>query len=137
MSRTYKFLILALALLMVTLTACSSQAANAASGTKNITASDAGKTIDLNKGDTLVVSLEGNATTGYSWVVADPAPSILQQAGDFEVTPVSDAMGAPGTIVLKFSAVQSGQATLTLEYRRPWEKGVAPDKTYEVTVVVK
>ncbi len=137
MSRTNKFLILAMAMLMITLTACSSLAANAAPDTTNISASDAGKTIELHKGDTLVVSLEGNATTGYSWAVADPAPAILKQLGDFEVTPVSDAIGAPGTMVLKFSAVQAGQATLTLEYRRPWEKGVAPDKTYAVTVVVK
>ncbi len=136
MSRIRKFFILALALLMVTLTACSSQAANAADPVA-ISASDAGKTIELKKGATLVVSLEGNPTTGYNWQVADPAPAILKQVGDVEVTPVSDAMGAPGTIVLKFSAVQAGQSTLKLAYHRSWEKGVAPEKTFEVTVVVK
>ena len=137
MSRTHKFLILALALLMLTLAACSSLAANAASGPKNITAADAGKTIELKKGAILTVSLEGNATTGFNWVVADPAPAILKQEGDAQVTPVSDAIGAGGTIVLKFSALQSGQATLKLAYQRPWEKGVAPEKTFEVTVIVK
>ncbi len=132
MSRTSKFLILALALMMLFLAGCS-QAADPV----NITASDAGKTIQLKKGSTLVVSLEGNFTTGYTWEMADPAPAILKQVGDPEVTPTSDAIGAPGTIVLKFSAVQTGQAALKLVYHRPWEKDVQPDKTFEVTVVVK
>ncbi len=132
MSRTSKFLILALAMFMLTLAACSQ-----ATDPKTISASDAGKTIELRKGGILLVSLEGNVTTGYNWAVADPAPAILQQVGDPQVTPTSDAIGAGGTIVLKFTAVQTGQATLKLAYARSWEKGVPPDKTFEVTVVVK
>ncbi len=133
MSRTTRFLLLALGLSLLTLTAC----AQASADPKTITASDAGKTIELQKGSTLLVALEGNATTGFNWAVADPAPAILQQVGDVQVTPTSDAIGAPGTMVLKFSAVQTGQATLKLAYARSWEKGVAPEKTFEVMVVVK
>ncbi len=132
MSRTSKFFILALAMLMFTLSACG-QAADP----RTITASDAGKTIELQKGSILVVSLEGNFTTGYNWELAEPFPAILQQAGEPAVTPTSDAMGAPGTIVLKFTAVQPGQANLKLVYHRPWEKDVPPAETFEVTVVVK
>ncbi len=132
MSRTRKFLILALALLVLLLAGCSPAADPVAIGE-----SDAGKTIELKKGGTLVVSLEGNITTGYNWGMAEPAPAILKQLGEPEVTPTSDAIGAGGTIVLKFSAVQTGQATLTLVYHRSWEKDVPAAKTFEVTVVVK
>ncbi len=132
MSRTTKFLILALVAL--TLAACAPQAA---ADPKTITASDAGKTIEVQKGGTLLVALEGNATTGFNWWVADPAPAILKQEGDQQVTPVSNAVGAPGTIVLKFTALEAGQAPLKLAYQRSWEKGVAPEKTFEVTIVVK
>ena len=132
MYRTRKFYILALALLMLVPAACS-QAADPV----NISESDAGKTIELKKGDTLVVSLEGNITTGFNWEMAAPGPANLKQIGEPEVTPTSGLVGASGTIVLKFSAVQTGQATLKLIYHRAWEKEVPPEKTYEVTVVVK
>jgi predicted secreted protein len=137
MSRMNKFMISVLALIMITLTACSSLSANAAADPVAISASDAGKTIELKKGDTLVISLEGNVTTGFNWWVAEPAPAILEEVGDPEVKPASGAIGAGGTIVLKFSAVQAGQATLKLEYKRIWEKDVPAAETFEVNVVVK
>ncbi len=134
MFSTHKFLVFALALLMFIPAACS----QASDPVVNISESDAGKTIELKKGNTLVVSLEGNVTTGFNWEMdSSSAPAFLQQIGSTEVTPASDAVGAPGTIVLKFSAVQTGQAPLKLIYHRAWEKGVAPAKTYEVSVVVK
>jgi len=40
-------------------------------------------------------------------------------------------------ITLKFKAVSQGQVLLHLDYKQPWENEVAPEKTYEVTVVVK
>ena len=134
MFSTRKFLVFALALLMFIPAACS----QASDPEINISESDAGKTIELKKGNTLVVSLGGNVTTGFNWEMdLSTAPAFLQQIGNPEVTPASGAMGAPGTIVLKFSAVQAGQAPLKLIYHRAWEKGVPPAKTYEVTVVVK
>ncbi len=133
MYRTRKLFIFVLALLMFIPAACS----QAVDPVVNIGESDAGKSIELKKGNTLVVTLPGNVTTGYNWEMEAQEPAILKQAGEPEVTPDSDAIGAPGKIVLKFTAAQAGQATLKLVYHRPWEKGVAPIKTYEVTVVVK
>jgi len=134
MLRTRKFLVFVLALLMLIPAACS----QAADPVVNISESDAGKTIELKKGDTLVVTLQGNITTGYNWEMeAATAPAFLQQVGEPEVTPESGLVGAGGKIALKFSAVQTGQATMKLVYHRAWEKGVAPAKTYEVKLVVK
>lgn len=115
------------------MTACKS------SSVKSITISeqDAGKTIELKTGDTLIVSLEGNMTTGFSWIPAAQKPALLEQVGDVTVTPASDAVGAPGKIILTFKATEKGQATLHLDYKRSWEENVAPEKTFEVTVVVK
>jgi len=104
----------------------------------NISESDTGKTIRLKKGETLVVTLQGNVTTGYRWEIeSQQPPPHLQQIGHPEVTPASELAGAPGTIVLKFTAIKAGQAPLKLIYHRAWEKGVPPAKTYEVTVVVE
>ena len=113
--------------------ACNTNTTN----TVNIGEQDAGKTIELKIGDTLVISLEGNITTGYSWIPAPQEPGLLEQVGDIEVTPVSDAVGAPGMIVLKFKAIEKRQTVLHLDYKRSWEEGVPLEKTFEVTVVVK
>jgi inhibitor of cysteine peptidase len=121
------------------LIAASFEAAGYQSGGTPMTISeeDSGKTIELNKGDTLVVTLEGNITTGYNWEMLAQDPAILQQVGEPEATPESDKLGAPSMIALKFEAVKTGQATLKMVYRRSFEKDVQPLMTFEVTVVVK
>ncbi len=94
----------------------------------------------LSKGQVLVVSLESNPSTGYSWQVAQVDQAVLKQLGDpkFE-TPASSSgvVGAPGTEVFRFEAAGQGQTTLKLEYRRPWETGVAPIKTFTLQVTAK
>ena len=45
--------------------------------------------------------------------------------------------GAPGHQSFKFNAISTGNDTIDLEYRRPWEKGVAPAKTFGLIVSVK
>ena len=98
---------------------------------------DAGKTITLKTGDTLIVELDGNITTGFNWIPALQDPALLDQVGENEVTPASDLPGAPGKILLQFKAVAQGQTLLRLDYKRSWETNVTPEKTFEVTVVVK
>ena len=104
--------------------------------TPTLTDGDAGKTIMLKQGQTLAVTLEGNLTTGYNWVM-DPAENpILKQLGEPEAVPESDLLGAPALITLKFEAIKAGQTGLKLVYRQPWEKTAAPEKTFEATVVI-
>ena len=99
---------------------------------------DSGKTIELVVGQKLAVQLPSNPTTGYQWIVlGDPAP--LKRIGsDYAASPqAAGRMGAGGTQTLRFSASGSGKAELNLGYHRPWEKDVAPAKTFSVTIVVK
>lgn len=120
-------------LMSLVLAAC--QPAGSASVT--IGEQDAGKTIELIMGDTLVVALDGNITTGFSWIPAPQDPVLLEQVGEVQVTPTGDQLGAPGKIAQQFKAVASGQTLLHLDYKRAWEEDTAPEKTFEVTVVVK
>jgi inhibitor of cysteine peptidase len=135
--------------LAVSLAACQSRTGSAQTGqsqaAKNsaltepvrIGQPDAGRTISLKTGDTLLVELDGNITTGFNWIPAPQDPLLLSQVGDAAVTPESNLPGAPGRIVLQFKAVAQGQTLLHLDYKRSWETGVAPEKSFEVTVVVK
>lgn len=97
----------------------------------------AGDTIELHTGDTLRVALPGNLTTGFNWIPAPQDPALLEQVGEPQMTPASSALGASGTIVLTFEATAPGQTLLHLDYRRAWEEDVAPEATFEVTVMVE
>lgn len=102
------------------------------------TIDDNGREVQLKKGQTLVVTLEANPTTGYSWEVAEPLDEqVLRQVGEPEFKQESEALGAGGVQVLRFEAVNAGQITLKLVYHRPWEKGVEPLETYSLQVVVQ
>jgi inhibitor of cysteine peptidase len=105
-----------------------------------LTEADNGKTVNLNVGEMLVVRLASNPSTGYSWETKGLNTQILEQVGDavFESpdTP-PDLVGAGGTLVLTFKALEPGTTTLTLVYHRSWETDVAPLQTFSVTVAVR
>jgi len=96
-----------------------------------------GKTVEMNAGDTLKISLAGNPTTGYNWYVSSVDTQVLTQVGDPSFVASSNAMGAGGIITLTFQAPLAGETSLQLQYKRIWETGVNPLQTYGLTVVVK
>jgi len=98
---------------------------------------DDGSTLTVEVGDIIDVVLEGNPTTGYGWTVdlsAEDA-AILEQVGEPTYVPDSELIGAGGTFTFRFRALAVGEATLVLNYARPWES-VPPLKTFSVTVAV-
>jgi inhibitor of cysteine peptidase len=98
---------------------------------------DSGGTVELHRGDRLVVVLEGNPTTGYVWEQVAGDAAVIGSAGEPTFTPESQALGAGGTVSVPFTAVGAGQTTLKLAYHRTFEPGVPPLKTFEVTAVVR
>jgi inhibitor of cysteine peptidase len=103
-----------------------------------ITTDDNGKDITLPKNGRLLVRLPGNPSTGYSWVLSgDPSPLVLVTTDYQRGSQRTGMMGAPQTQQLRFTTNGSGTASLHLAYRRPWEKEVAPAKTFSVTVQVQ
>lgn len=104
----------------------------------SLTEADAGKTVVLKTGDTFQVILEGNPSTGFSWILATQEPAIIQQVGEFEYQPYyPNTPGSPGLLTLKFIAFAKGQSVLHLDYKQPWDKGMVSEKTFEVTLIVK
>lgn len=99
-------------------------------------ASDNGRQIELKKGQSLVVALEGNPSTGYTWEVVEIGEQVLRQKGEPEFKSESDLIGAGGVQALRFEAVGAGQTDLKLVYHRPWEEGVEPLETFSVQVTV-
>jgi inhibitor of cysteine peptidase len=119
--------------LLMILAACSS----AGGRPVMLTEENSGQSIDINTGQQLVISLEGNPTTGYTWEVGSMDEAVLKQIGEPEFKSSSGALGAGGVMILQFQAISEGDTALRLVYHRPWEQGIAPEKTFEVNVVVK
>jgi len=110
--------------------------AGAASSTTTLTSHDDGRIITLAKGATLVVQLESNPTTGYSWAVKGNTAPLKLVGSDSKPTDQSGRMGAPSTQQFRFKAMETGTVTLKLIYRRPWEQNIAPVKTFAAIVRV-
>ncbi len=125
---------IALLLMAMVLTAFSGCSSNTALA---LGAKDNGRQIELQKGQTLVINLEANPSTGYTWEPLDLKGAIVRQVGETEFNPDSDLVGAPGTQTLRFEALKAGQMDLKLVYHRPWEEGVEPLETFTVQVTVQ
>jgi len=102
-----------------------------------LTAADAGRQLRLRPGQTFQVTLEGNPTTGYNWIVAQVDEAVLKPVGEPDFKADSAAIGAGGKVMLRFQAVAAGQTGLSLAYKRPWEKDAQPEKTFIMSVVVR
>ena len=105
-------------------------------------ASADGSTQQLKLGEVMEINLESNPSTGYSWFASVSNPDVLAQMGEpeyVESTQSSSAMivGAPGIETFMFQGTDAGSATITLDYKRPWETDVAAEKTITITVEVK
>ena len=134
------FILLAGLLVGVT-TACSGSGseANADSNTAvNVDSSYSGKQIEISVGQSLVVTLDSNASTGYSWALNQNSDdSVLSNTGNEYIAPQTSLVGAGGKEEWTFKALKEGTSTISMEYSRPWETGTPPADTFELTVVVK
>lgn len=88
-------------------------------------------------GSSFTIELESNATTGYAWqATVDPSGALT--AGEHQyLAPATGAVGAGGWEWFRYTAASVGAATITFEYRRPWEPASAPAAatvTYTVTI---
>jgi inhibitor of cysteine peptidase len=108
------------------------------SGRVQVDPSHNGTTVQLVRGSLLDIELPSNRTTGYDWYLGASLPSQLTTASDsYETTGEPGVVGAGGTHVFTYHAAETGTGTLKFVYVRPWETGVAPAKTFVLTVVVR
>ena len=118
-----------ISLLLAALTACGG------ANEVNLDAGDDGGQVELKTNQTLVISLEGNPTTGYTWEVAEVDEGVLKQVGETEFKPDTGDVGSPGMQTLRFETVSSGKTDLELVHHRSWEDE-EPLETFSVQVVV-
>jgi inhibitor of cysteine peptidase len=99
--------------------------------------SDNGSQVEIERGQILAITLESNASTGYTWDVVELDENILQQIGEPEFRPRGNRPGDPNDMTIRFEAVNVGRTTLKLLYHRRWEEEKVPQETFSVQVVVR
>jgi inhibitor of cysteine peptidase len=127
--------LLSYALMALIFTGC----ATSKTPTKTLTAFDDNKQLTVVVGQTFVVELPSNPTTGYRWNYRLAGGNVVEQIGEpfFQVgaAPVG-TIGNGGTEYFTFRATQLGRQSLRMEYERSWEKDVAPAKIVNYEIIV-
>jgi inhibitor of cysteine peptidase len=128
--------IAAILFLATTLVACGGGSTGGGT-TIELTSADAGSAVPARVGDRIVISLEANPTTGYSWQqVPGLDESVVKFVSeDYQQAPASPNMvGVGGTDTLTYEAVGEGTTTVALGYQRSGDATAAESFTVTVTV---
>ena len=105
-----------------------------------LTAADNRRTVEITRGADLLVSLESNRTTGFSWTLAGAMSGPLAVVGEpiYVTDPASTgAVGVGGIETWRFRAASPGEERLQFEYRRPFEKELTPERSVTIDVRVR
>ena len=91
-------------------------------------------------GDTIIVTLGSNPTTGFEWSGAAQIsnPEILKQV-DHKFAPPEQtgALGTSGKDIWTFKTLKAGTAEISMEYSRPWEGGEKEEWTFVAAITVE
>lgn len=100
-----------------------------------VTEKEASTTVLATVGKPLLVQLQANPSTGFTWK-ASAVPTFTAQVGEpvFVSQAPSGTVGAGGTQNFTFTVKAAGEGPLAFVYARPFEKGVAPAKTFVVNL---
>jgi inhibitor of cysteine peptidase len=96
---------------------------------------ESGRAVDLAVGRELELRLGANPNTGYFWVWADSAGSLLQRIEPPTFERATDAIGGGGAQVWRFRAATAGTGSLRMVYRRPMQSDLSEREVRYVVIV--
>ncbi|MDH0732827.1 protease inhibitor I42 family protein [Pseudomonas sichuanensis] len=93
----------------------------------------------LQVGQNMTLSLPSNPSTGYRWLLQNPAPEILRALGPEVYSSPEEAgiVGSGGISIWRFQAKAAGEGHLILVYQQPWAPEVRPVQTFDCSIRVK
>ncbi len=98
----------------------------------SVTKRQLGNTLSIGKGDTILVELPENATTGYKWILKDSSRLSVSELF------VPNAENAPGSAGIAQFEIEpnAGLDTkkITFQLKRPWETEVEEEFWINLTV---
>ena len=94
-----------------------------------------GTTVDAKVGDLVVVSLDANATTGYSWEFTAGDTFTIESSKYVPSPAPSNMAGVGGTQTVTLRVTKAGQSDLAGTYRHQWETP-SPDAGPDFTMTI-
>jgi len=103
-----------------------------------LTMADNGRSVDVKRGEVIMVRLDSNHSVGSSWALTEPVGGTLKQEGSSSYARNTTRAGkviSGGTETWRFRAVGLGRETVKLQYGRKWES--IPERTFRFTAIVR
>ncbi|KPX49876.1 protease inhibitor I42 family protein [Pseudomonas syringae pv. tagetis] len=94
--------------------------------------------LTLQSGQTLILTLPSNPTTGFRWLTQNPAQNILRSLGPevYANAESKEMVGSAGQSVWRYKATDAGTGRLMMTYQQPWAPEVPPEQTFECAITV-
>jgi predicted secreted protein len=95
--------------------------------------------VSLKVGQQISILLDGNATTGYMWQLAEKLPANSPVRVSISCAAQNDdtfCCGFPTPTTVTIAGIKAGKTMVRLVYARPWEKGKRPaaEECFSVSV---
>jgi predicted secreted protein len=102
------------------------------------TASDPSVALEVSVGRPVVIAMDANRTTGYSWYMSQPPdPSVVQLFdATYQTPPPSSPPGRGSLECWSFLAFGAGTTEVSFDYRRPFALDQPPANSLTYTIVV-
>jgi inhibitor of cysteine peptidase len=97
---------------------------------------DDGRTVDVRQGETVRVTLQENATTGYRWAI-DRVDEEFIAALATEPRYTSSTIGSGGAVAFVFQATKPGTGEIVLKHWRHWEGDSSVTTRYRIRLHVQ
>ena len=88
-------------------------------------------------GDTIIIKLKENPTTGYSWQMDFSNTDVAELQENTYVAPDGKLIGAGGERQCIIKAEKIGTVIIEGKYIRRWEKNIPPVRNFKCTITVK
>jgi len=101
--------------------------------TFSFTEGDSGKTVNVNPGDTIIVSLHENPSTGYRWIM-DTSWGMLSK-GDYYTASNTGLIGSGGVHTWNYLVTASGTLNMSGIYKQAWMPTTGDEDVFTLTLV--
>lgn len=93
-----------------------------------------GNSFDIPQGSIVLIRLEENPTTGYTWEISEIDSRVVELQDSEYIGASETALGAGGLRIFTFEAKSPGETQVSLKLRQEWGPEESAIKHFEVTL---